>query len=200
VALLDAAGQVATSLPLTFPVPVRLVEGYGVTTALRGTLAGGLHMAEGLEGDGTCPAVSLLAAQGTATDGGPARVVFPVPFGEHVHLVSHDAVLQFLAEDLLGKPAPAARIAADVRFRVTVPEHENLLVVETRDAVGAPLGTGTPRATLSGFGGVPLMACPVEGAARWLGPFPHPSKLATLSVTITGVDAPLQPRPIHLFP
>jgi pimeloyl-ACP methyl ester carboxylesterase len=200
VGLLDTARQVATSLPLTFPVPVRLVQGYGVPTALKGTLVGGLSIAQGLEGDGQCPAVSLLAAQGRATDTGPARVVFSVPFGEHVHLVSHDAVLQFLAEDLVGRSAPAARVVADVRFRLAVPGHENLLVVETRDAAGGPLGTGAPRATLSGFGELLLTPCPVEGAARWLGRFPHPSTIATLSVTIAGLDAPLQPRPIHLFP
>lgn len=199
-ALLQAAAGVVTPLSLTFPVPVRLIEGYGITTSVGATLHGGLNFTEGLEGDGTCPAVSLLAAAGTATDAQPSRTVFSVPFGEHVGLVSSDSVLSFLAEDLLGKPAPRARIASVVRFKVAVPGLENLLIVETRNALGGPLGTGAPRATLVGLADLPLTPCPVEGEARWLGRFPHPASLATLTVTIPGVEPGLQPRPIHVFP
>jgi pimeloyl-ACP methyl ester carboxylesterase len=198
--LLTAAGSIAEALPLSFPVPVRLIEGYGSTTAISGTLAGGLRVSDGLEGDGTCPAVSLLAAQGTGVGGQPARMVFPVPFGEHVGLVSNETVLAFLAEDLLGRPRPQARLAAKVHFTVTVPGFENLLIVETRDALGAPLGTGAPRAGIRGLGDVALKPCPIEGEARWLGAFPHPSSPTTLTVAVPGVESSRQPGPIHLFP
>ncbi len=198
--LLDAAGTVASALPLSFPVPVRLIEGFGILTSVSATLAGGLEVRDSLEGDGTCPAASLLAAQGTANGVHPARAVFSVPFGAHVGLVSNDSVLGFLAGDLLDQPAPPARIAADVRFKLAVPGLENLLIIETRDGLGGPLGTGAPRATLTGSGELQVTPCAVEGDARWLARFPHPSSLSTLTVTVPGIDAALQPKPIHVFP
>lgn len=197
--LLESAGEVATALPLAFPVPVRLVEGYGIRTPLQATLAGGLKVSEGFEGDGTCPAASLLAAQGTARDGLPARRVFAVPFGEHVGLVSDESVLKFLTRDLVGDAAPQPQVIARVRYKVTVPDRENLLVVETRNELGEPLGTGAPKVTLERRRRVALEPCPVEGEARWLGRFPHPSSPARLSVTVPGIGADLQPGTIHLF-
>ena len=197
-ALLQAAAGVVTPMSLDFPVPLRLIEGYGITTAVSATLQGGFAVKDGQEGDGTCPALSLLAAQGQSVDASPPRIVFSVPFGEHVALVSNDDVLTFLKEDLLGLPRPAVRVAADVRRRLTVPGTENLLIVETRDGLGGALGTGAPQATLSGHGPLPLAPCPIAGQARWLSSFPHPLSLATIEVRVPGVPDGQQPKRIVL--
>jgi len=196
--LLQAAASIVTPWSLSFPVPVRLIEGYGNTTAISATLQGGFAVKDGQEGDGTCPAVSLLAAQGTSINGVPDRTVFSVPFGEHVGLVSSDEVLAFLREDLLGLPAPAARIAAKVRHELTVPGNDNLLIVETRNGVGAALGTGKPQAILSGHGALPLAPCPIAGQARWLASFKHPLSLETIEIRVPGVAENLQPKRIVL--
>ena len=198
-ALLAAAGAVMSRLDLAFPVPVRLVEGFGVATAVSAAVASlGVTVTRDIHGDGTCPGRSLNAAGGAAAPGQPATRVFSLPFGEHVELMRDPAVLAYLRADLLGAPA-APQVMARVRSRFAVPGTDNLLVVETRDPNGLALGTGTPTATLTGGKAIPLAPCPAAGAARWLGPFDHPAELTALRVEVPGVPPAQQPHPIDLL-
>lgn len=200
-ALLAAAEPVVSGLSLDFPVPVRLVDGYGKTTAVAGRLAaGGVAVQDGIEGDGTCPSASLLAATGTAAGGELGRRVFSVPFGPHVELVRDPAFLGFLKGDLLPGQAIGDQVTAEVKSRLGQPGGDNLLIVETRDPSGAPLGTGSPLAHLGDHGAIPLVPCPVAGEARWLGAFLHPTGVETIRVTVPGVPAAEQPAPIYLLP
>ncbi|HUK14546.1 MAG TPA: hypothetical protein VLW17_14705 [Thermoanaerobaculaceae bacterium] len=198
-ALLAAAGAAVSGLDLAFPVPVRLIEGFGLATAVSAAVAPlGVTVTRDIHGDGTCPGRSLNAASGSAAPGQPASRVFSLPFGEHVELMRDPAVLAYLRADLLGAPA-APQVMARVRSRFAVPGTDNLLVVETRDPDGAALGTGTPTAKLAGGRAIPLAPCPAAGAARWLGPFDHPAELTTLEVEVPGIPAAQQPHPIHLL-
>jgi pimeloyl-ACP methyl ester carboxylesterase len=197
--LLASAEAAINTVPLVFPVPLRLIEGYGITTPVSATLAGGLKVLDGLGGDGTCPAASLLAAQGTAAGVHSSRVVFAVPFGDHGGLMNDKSVLTFLADDLRGRRTPPVRLAAEVSSSVAAPGQETLLIVETRDGQGAPLGNDAPRALLDSGADLLLTPCPFEGRARWLGRFQHPSSPSTLTITVPGVPSRFQPHPIPLF-
>jgi pimeloyl-ACP methyl ester carboxylesterase len=199
-ALLAAAGKLVSGMSLNFPVPVRLIEGFGMTTAVSASVgAHGLSVTHDIHGDGTCPGRSLAAATGTATATDPASRVFSLPFAEHVELVRDPAVLRYLRDDLRGAP-PAPQITARVRTHFALPGVDNLLVVETRDANGAALGTGAPTATLVDRTPIPLVPCAVAGQARWLGAFKHPAELTSINVTVPGVAPSLQPQAIHLLP
>jgi pimeloyl-ACP methyl ester carboxylesterase len=190
-ALLAAAGSLVSTLPLSFNVPLVLIQGYGVTTAVAATLAGGtITVRHGFEGDGTCPTASLIAASGST------RKIFSVPFGEHVELVRDPAVLRFLCEELSGSVSAKPQLAAKVRFPAHPPGVENFLVVETRTSNGDALGTGTPSATLPDGTSVGLVPCPIEGPARWIGTFPQPLLPGLLRVKVPGVTD--QPDPVLL--
>jgi pimeloyl-ACP methyl ester carboxylesterase len=182
-ALLAAAGSVVGRLPVAFPVPIVLIEGYGLPTAVSATAAegGAIAVQHGFEGDGTCPTASLLAASG------PTRKIFSVPFGEHVELVRDPAVLNYFRDELTGGGAVAPQIAAKVRFPAHPPGAENLLVIETRKPDGTALGTGAPTAVLPDGSTVTLSACPIEGDARWVGTFAQPLMPGPLRVNVAGV-------------
>ena len=132
-------------------------------------------------------------------DGEAATRVFSLPYAEHVELVRDPAVLAYLRDDLCGC-VPAAQITARVKSQFALPWSDNLLVVETRNCDGQPLGSGTPAATLTDGTSIPLTPCPVAGQARWLGPFQHPREFTSITVAVPSVAPARQPAPIPLIP
>ena len=193
-ALLAAASSVVASLVVDFPVPLRLVEGYGVDTPTAAALgAAGVSVAHGLEGDGTCPSASLLAATSPVD-----RRVLSIPFGDHVPLIGHKAFLRWLAEDLtLGAPA-SPQIFVKLRPHLSPRGLDDLLFVQARDASGAPLSAGPPEASLPGGR---VVVCDPFGPGHdgiWTARFPHPLRPGILRATIPGVAPALQPRPTLL--
>lgn len=198
--LLSAAQTVLSSFNLKFPVPLRLIEGFGLPTSISAKLQSGqITIQRDIQGDGTCPARSLLAATGTGIDGQPGTRVFSLPFAEHVELVRDDAVLAYLRDDLCGA-ASAMQITARVKNQFALPGTDNLLIVETRDNIGQPLGNGAPTATCADGTKIPLAPCAVAGPARWLGRFRHPIVFTSITVTVPGLAPAQQPAPIPLIP
>ena len=193
-ALLAAASLVVAALAPDFPVPLRLVEGYGVDTPISAALgAAGVAVAHGLEGDGTCPSTSLLAATSAAD-----RRVLSIPFADHVPLIGHKAFLRWLAEDLtLGAPA-SPQIFVQLRPRPSARGLNDLLFVQARDASGAPLAAGPPEASLPGGRVVGCEPFGPEHEGVWFARFPHPLRPGLLRVAIPGVAPALQPRPTLL--
>jgi pimeloyl-ACP methyl ester carboxylesterase len=198
--LLSAANTVLSRFNLKFPVPLRLIEGFGLPTTISAKLENGqIAIQRDIQGDGTCPARSLLTATGTVIDGEPGTRVFSLPFAEHVELVRDDAVLAYLRNDLCGA-APAIQITARVKIQFALPGTDNLLIIETRDSNGQPLGNGSPTAVCTDGTQIPLAPCPVAGMARWLGSFRHPIVFTSITVTVPGLAPAQQPAPIPLIP
>ncbi len=198
-ALLAAAARVVSTFKLKFPVPVRLIAGFGVSTSVSAQLQGAkIAVQRSIQGDGTCPERSLLAASGTAAGAVAGTRVFSLPFGEHVELIRDQTVLDYLRDDLCGG-VPTPQITARVSGQLPIPGVDNLLVVETRDANGQPLGA-TPTAKCTDGMVIPLKPDPVAGQARWLGSFQHPLAFTSIIVTVPGLPDEEQPPPIHVIP
>jgi len=198
--LLKAAGTVISRLPLQLPVPLRIVEGYGVETATlaRATPNGGPSVEWTIQGDGTCPARSLTAATGTEISGVPATATLSVPFAEHVELIRRREFFAYLRDDLTGTPR-GPQIIAVVKRNLLPPGAQNTLIIETRDGSGRPLGAKDPPAVQSRHGvQIQLEPCPIAGTARWLGHFHQPPEADQIVVTVAGNEK--QPPPILIGP
>ena len=192
-ALLAAAGQVVQTLTTIFPARLRIVEGYGVDTAVSARLdPPSVNVLHGLGGDGTCPSESLLAATSTKD-----RKVLSIPFAEHVPLVAHPVFLRFLREDLVFGSPSTPQVFANVRYRLAPGEGHDLLLVQARDEDGAPIPSDPPHAKLPHGGGLSFSALSSAGGI-WAARFAHPLLPGHLRVTVPGVSNDLQPRPILL--
>ncbi len=192
--LLAAAGEVVSGLAPSFSIPLRLVEGYGVETPVAARLvADGVEVVHGLEGDGTCPSASLLAASTSSPD----RKVLSVPFGDHIPLVAHPTFLAFLREDLVPGMPPRPQVVAKVAARMAPAGAHDVLLVQARDASGAALGEGPPRAVTGEGVELQFSAFGTRGGA-WQARFAHPAVPGLVRISIPGVASELQPRPILL--
>jgi pimeloyl-ACP methyl ester carboxylesterase len=184
-ALLQQAGAAVANLPTTFPVPLRLIEGFGrATWTAAGVAAGGGIAADpkSFEGDGTCPAVSL----GSVTSADLAR--FSLPFAEHISLVWRPEVLSYLRADLLGQPQPTF-LTVEVENRTALPGTPNRLVAETRNPDGSPFPLAAPPTARIGSTPVPVQPCAIAGKARWIGTFPHPIGFPNLTFDAPGLGS-----------
>lgn len=99
--LLQAAEQVVSSLVRQFPVPLRLIKGTGLQTAIQGRVSGKRVVIEhGNAGDGTVPNRSLEAGTGTAVGTEDGTSTLTIPGGEHVELIRDPKFFEFLKSEL----------------------------------------------------------------------------------------------------
>ncbi len=193
--LLKQAGAVTSALPLELGVPLRIVEGYGVNTATlaQATTGKGPRVDWSIQGDGTCPARSLTAGTGTGGSGVADTTTLSIPFGEHVELIRRREFLKWLSDDLLGTPGKP-QVTAVVRNHFQPAGTQNVIIVETRNDRGEPLGTARPTARLRQGIPIQLEPCPIAHEARWLGQFNQPTGADQILVAVPGSS--VQPSPL----
>jgi len=194
--LLSAAADSLAILSAEFEVPLRIIEGYGVSTGTYAQWNGtNLEVQSTEDGDGTCPARSLLSATGTGGGSTLAIRWLSIPFGEHVELVRRREFFTFLRADLIpGSPQPQ-QVLACVRRPMLPLGTENLLIVETRTPDGKPLATGVPIVSTTNSMTIPLLPCATAPDARWLAHFPQPPGAQRVRVQVPGIPPASQPRP-----